>query len=80
MATSLNFWYFVGFPCGMQKEIVSFLDQTNQKYTKVQKNAEGKYLPNRAEVEKAKALSYTPEFVFLDLDHTAAEDGIVNRV
>ena len=77
MATSLGFWYFVGFPCGMQKEIVSFLDQTNQKYTTVQENAEGEYLPNRIEVEKVKALSYTPVFVFLDLDHAAAEDGIV---
>lgn len=80
MATSHWFWYFVGFPCGMQKEIVSFLDQTNQKYTTVQENAEGEYLPNRIEVEKVKALSYTPVFRFSGFGPCGCRRRYCNRI
>ena len=30
METTSKYWYFVGRPCGMQKKILAFLEETGQ--------------------------------------------------
>lgn len=65
MEKTSKYWYFVGRPCGMQKRILSFLDETKQKYTTVDGSA-GSYLPDSSDVNNVTSQGYTPVYVLLD--------------
>ena len=67
METTSKYWYFVGRPCGMQKKILAFLEETGQPYTVVPKNSEGKYIPDVKDIMSAIGdKNYVPVFVLLD--------------
>ena len=67
METTSKYWYFVGRPCGMQKRILAFLEETGQPYTVVSKNSEGKYIPDVNDIISAIGdKQYVPVCVLLD--------------
>lgn len=67
METTSKYWYFVGRPCGMQKKILAFLEETGQPYTVVPKNSDGKYIPDVTDIMNAMDdKSCVPVFVLLD--------------
>ena len=66
MATTSKYWYLVGRPCGMQKKILSFLEESEQNCTLVTPNENGEYIPLAQELVDFIRSGYTPVCVLTD--------------